>query len=256
VIPLGRLRLLLESRTIFTSLERDLPIPFPPRLRYLLRWWTRKGRLDTVAPWVPPPPVMTLTTDASDTGWGYQSSIGHQGSGRWTLSASRIHINVRELRTVHLALQREHSIKQTSVLVLSDNSAVIHCLNRQGSSRSPALLRESESIFTLAKNRDIHTLAFHLAGKSNQWADSLSRQTSLSVDWTLQEHQFALLTTRFGRPRVDLFASPTNRQLPVLTLLISETPGCTLCSHGLSARETQFSKLTSTDIETDSCNKK
>ena len=87
VVPLGRLRLrrlILEGRRVFNSVDRDRLVRFPQRLRNLLRWWLRASRLDSVTPWISPPPSVTVVTDASDIGRGFQTSEGHQESGLWT----------------------------------------------------------------------------------------------------------------------------------------------------------------------------
>ena len=86
IVPLGRLRarrLLHEGFVAFKDLPRDSPVPFPRCLKIFLRWWSTPNRLDHSASWTSPTPFLTLTTDASDKGWGYQSSQGHQGQGTW-----------------------------------------------------------------------------------------------------------------------------------------------------------------------------
>ena len=153
--------------------------------------------------------------DASDEGWGYQSSQGHQGSGLWSPVWRARHINVRELRVLHLALLREPSFRDGCLHVFSDNTAAVHCVNAQGSSRSPSLLLASEPIFRLGEERKLHFRAFHLAGVDNTWADALSRRATGSVEWGLCPSVFEGLVARFGLPEVDLFASRTNHLLPL-----------------------------------------
>ena len=103
VVPLGRLRLrrlvMMGNRT-FSDSNWDLLVPFPRRLRVLLQWWLSEDRLASKDAWTAPRTSMSLFTDASDMGWGYQSSAGHQGSGLWSVAEKRLHINVRELLVV------------------------------------------------------------------------------------------------------------------------------------------------------------
>ena len=227
VVPFGRIRvrrLVLEGRRPFSSPDRDLLVPFPQVLRSRLRWWVSRRRLFASSPWIPSPPVLTLTTDASDWGWGYQSSLGHQGSGAWSPFMARQHINVRELRAIYIALRLEPSLVSTSILVLSDNLVTVHCVNRMGSSRSSSLLSASEVLFTLARSRSVILSASHIAGEENLWADALSRRESSSVEWTLDRGVFSHLTGLFGRPQVDLFASEFNHRLDHFLTRASVTP--------------------------------
>lgn len=136
------------------------------------------GRLDTVTHWVPPPPDMTLPMSLSQGG-----NISGPWATKVQIAEHHLHVEyiyVQKLWTVRFTLQREHSIRLILILALPHNLVEIHCLNWEGSSRSPALLRELESVFKLAKDRSVHITASRLAGESN-WADFLSIQTSSSI---------------------------------------------------------------------------
>ena len=140
------------------------------------------GRLDSIAPWVHPLPSVSLVTDASDWGWGFQTSLGHQGFGHWEGDWQLLDINVCELQSVYIALSRLPSLTGQSIQVLSDNAAAVHCINRQGSSRSRAVLKVSEALLGLAAVRRTHLLASHLEGSENSWEDALSRNDLAAVD--------------------------------------------------------------------------
>ncbi|MPC59089.1 hypothetical protein E2C01_053104 [Portunus trituberculatus] len=90
-----------------------------------------------------------------------------------------------------------------------DNASAVHCLNRQGSSKSEALLSLSERIFQEASVRSFHLSALYVPGEENLWADALSRFQHTSVEWQLCPKVFRSLGNRWGTPQVDLFASPT-----------------------------------------------
>ena len=218
VIPLGRLRtrrLHLLGDPPFLGMDWDVQIPFPLQLKSLLRWWVSDGRLDSCDAWVAPLASMSLTTDASDSGWGYQSSVGHQGSGVWSACEKDLHINVRELMTVTLALSREPSLARTSVHVLSDSVATVFCINKQGTVRSADLLRASGDLLEEAHRRGLVLEASHIAGTSNSWADALSRDSTTSLEWSLSSDCFEGLCRWVGTPQVDLFAAPSNHRLPL-----------------------------------------
>ena len=225
VVPYGRLRLrrlLVEGRNVFNSHDRDRTIPFPPSLQRRLKWWT-SAKLSSSSKWTPAPPDMTITTDASDWGWGFQSSLGHQGAGPWSQNEKLSHINIRELKVVLLALQQEENIENRSIKILSDNSATVYCINRQGSSRSRALLRICEELFKLARTKNVQLSASYLPGNQNTWTDSLSRKATSTIDWSLKQEEFDLLTRRYGQPQIDLFASNNNAKCRKFLSLVTKT---------------------------------
>lgn len=117
-----------KEHKVFPSAGHDTLIQFPPRLRLLCSWWLCQCRPD-YSPWTSPPHSLTITADASDLGWDYQSFLGHQGSGRWGSRTRRWNINIKEFSS--------NSVETTSILfrsvrILSDNTTVVHCINRQG----------------------------------------------------------------------------------------------------------------------------
>lgn len=84
VLPLGRLWqhwLVVEGNLIFSQKARDKVVHFILILWRRLRWWIGRGWLRVKAQWHLPTPLLKITIDALDSGWRYQSSRGHQGSG-------------------------------------------------------------------------------------------------------------------------------------------------------------------------------
>ena len=94
-----------------------------------------------------------------------------------------------------------------------DNTAAVHCIVRQGTSRSTALLEVSESIFDLANDAGLFLSAASIPGTENQWADALSRFKGSSVEWILNRELFQRLCSQWGTPQIDLFASHESAQL-------------------------------------------
>ena len=227
VVPLGRLRtrrLIRMGLQHFEHVDRDAVISPPGQASHRLKWWLLEDRLDSRAPWVPPKPSLSLTTDASNSGWGYQSSQGHQGAGLWDETEARFHINVKELRTVYIALLREQDLRQCVVRVLLDNVTSVHCINKQGTVRSSSLLRTSELLLEEAHRRGVLLQASYLAGSGNTWADALSRGSTSSIGWSLTPSCFAALEEWAGSPTIDLFASPMDHQLPLFLCRTQRTP--------------------------------
>lgn len=171
----------------------------------------------SVSPWVPKIPSLTLTTDASDWGWGYQSSEGHQRSGVWKKSVRIRHISVRELYVVIKALCME-----TSPRYVNSNSLgqCCHCLLYKQTrlfllEDTPRSIRDLcfwlwGSIFFTQYEVDA---ASHLEGRKNQWADALWRQTTPSVEWALDREVFLKLAQMYDHPQIDLFASWSNHRI-------------------------------------------
>ena len=218
VVPLGRLwcrRLWWEgNRTLPRSHPHQLrPLPF--HLRTLLHQWVKPGLLNASVPWRASPPRLTVCTDASDIGWGYQADNGIQGRGRWSRSDRRKHINVRELMVPLLFLCQQPDLHDCHIRFHLDNVAAVHCIHKQGSSRSLPLLRASENLMSLAASRHLTLSALHLPGRHNVWADALSRSEDSSVEWSLHPDTFSDLVDLFGQPDIDLFASVENHHLPL-----------------------------------------
>ena len=91
-----------------------------------LNWW-RQCKLEDVIPRsiVPSLPQLTLTTDASLTGWGGFLSSGETISGTWKNPDD--HINVLELEAVHLCiLHFLPKVEGKSLEILSDNNTCVH----------------------------------------------------------------------------------------------------------------------------------
>lgn len=101
----------------------------------------------------------------------------------------------------------------TAVCFAMVNTAAVHCLTRQGTSRLEALLRISEKIFTLADTAGWSLSATYIRGVQNKRADALSRFRGSSMEWTLKRNRFQGLCQQWGTSQVDLFASKESTQL-------------------------------------------
>ena len=75
-------------------------------------------------------------------GWGAHMDM-NLISGKWTEEQSRFHINQLELIAVRLALhQWEKTLKNSVVLVVTDNSTVVAHINKQGGAVSRTMCLE------------------------------------------------------------------------------------------------------------------
>lgn len=205
VIP-ARMYLRDVYRCLGGSARREQLISLSPAALDNLRWWK-----DHLADWngktlLPLPIDRTLTTDASEFGWGghLDNILLARGSFDRTLRQSSS--NKRELTAVLYSLRSFASnLQERSVLLLSDNSTVVAHVNNFGG-RAASLDQISKQIHLFCAEKKISIRAKHIRGLDNVLADKLSRQRDPD-DWTLKDHVFRRLERNWGPHTVDRFAS-------------------------------------------------
>ena len=198
------------------------PVPITEVIRPQLLWWSREQNLSVGVRFPRPAPDVTLTTDASLTGWG--AYIGEAtASGHWQAPWNTFHINRLELEAVSRALIHfSNLVVGQRVLIRTDNTTVVAYINKQGGTHSFPLWRQSWLLFQWAIREGVSLQATHLPGILNVRADILSRQGQVQTtfEWQLNPLVFQQILTRCQvYPEVDLFASPTNSQLPLFCSL-------------------------------------
>ncbi|XP_077061833.1 uncharacterized protein LOC143714498 [Siphateles boraxobius] len=150
---------------------------------------------------------ITLTTDASLTGWGAVMS-GRPAQGLWQDHHLSWHINCLEMLAVFQALKHFLTdLRGHHVLVQSDNTSVVSYINHQGGLRSRRLYKLARQILLWSQGKLLSLRAMYLPGYLNVVADSLSRQGPRPGEWRLHPEVVELLWLSFGRAEVDLFAS-------------------------------------------------
>ena len=143
-------------------------------------------------------------------GWGAVNG-SLSASGRWSQSESKHHINYLELLASFHALQCFVSNSRSiHVRLALDNSAAVAYINNMGGVRSPLLDSLSRSIWEWCKLRDIFISAQHIPGKANNQADTLSREISSNLEWSLNDEVFHEVISQTFIPEIDLFASRLN----------------------------------------------
>ena len=185
-----------------------------------LRWWMDPANLSRGKPFQDPPPELVVTTDASTEGWGGHSLLEGEHklfSGLWSQKERRLcHINLLELRAIKLTLLRLAPYLTGRVVKLEcDNTTAVNYVNKQGGTRSATLCREAVELHHWLFDRDISVVAVHRPGVNNELADFLSRNRPDPTEWSLHPAIANRLFTRWGRPQLDLFASPLNNKLPL-----------------------------------------
>ncbi|XP_058037816.1 uncharacterized protein LOC131197588 [Ahaetulla prasina] len=135
--------------------------------------------------------------------------------GLWSAQERKLNINLLELRAIHKALLHFHDlVKGQDILVLTDNTTAKAHINRWGGTHSRTLMTETLTLGHWAEFNLLSLRASHISGTANVRADALSRQQIDQAEWKLDPALFQKISLRFGLPKVDLFATPSNHQLP------------------------------------------
>ena len=180
-----------------------------------IEWW-RCNIQDAKGPIYRGNPSVTISTDASLSGWGACRGITRTG---FFFSETEIlddtHINHLEAKAVRFGLASLcDDLFNTHILVLSDNTATVGALNNMGSSKSYLLNREIKLAWDWVLERDNWISASHIPGKLNVEADEESRRSETRTEWKLSKHYFDTVIAHFCfDPVVDLFATRINSQL-------------------------------------------
>lgn len=159
-------------------------------------------------------PDITMSTDASSSGWG--CSLGQiKTGGNWTQDEAQNHINYLELFAVFLALKTfADPLTGKHVKVMIDNVTALSDINHMGTSKSNIRNALTKSIWLWCCERNIWLTAVHIPGVDNVVADQQSRITNTSTEWSLNQQIFHDAISRLGfTPDIDLFASRINYQI-------------------------------------------
>ena len=156
-------------------------------------------------------PSVTLTTDASQEGWGAVKDNTVAG-GDWSVEEKQNHINVLELLAVLLGLKSLCvDVKNTTIKIRTDNSTTMACINRMGSAKE-GCNNITRLIWLWCLERDNKLIAVHVPGKLNVDADRESRRKRYP-EWVLNTEVFDDLNLVRGPFSVDLFASRNAHKL-------------------------------------------
>jgi len=212
-VPLGMLHLRHLQRQLrsFSGRSAKKKLAIPPPARQACRWWIR--HLSDASPLFLPPASIFVATDASDIGFGAVIQ-GRFLSRRWTARQRRWSINRRELHVLLTTLQLNgREWENRTVLFQTDNTSVVACVNRQGTTKSATLLQLSMDILVLADKSKMSIVAHHLPGRFNLAPDALSRPDLPMPEWHLCATTARSFWHLLGPPSVDLFASHRAHQV-------------------------------------------
>ena len=207
-------------RDCWKSRDFSERVMVPSQLLSHLLWWTEAAHLSEGMPFQQPPHQVTVTTDASKEGWGGHVQTPDQSmlfSGIWSRKEIRTcHINLLELRAIWNTLRQvQQLVARCVVKVECDNTTAVSYLNKQGGTMSRTLCQEARSLHLWLMQVHVTAFAVHRPGVDNELADYLSRNRPDPNEWSLSQRVCQALFRRWGKPQIDLFASPANHKLPM-----------------------------------------
>ena len=179
-----------------------------------IEWWISNLHSTNGTSIVLPTAKIVIQTDASIKGWGAHC-LGQSVGGQWTSQESSQHINLLELKAVHLALLIFSKIRDMSAVHLQmDNMTALSYLVRMGGTHSKELTSIAKEIWDFLLKKQIKITAEYLPGVLNTQADIASRHFHDSSEWLLSPQVFQQICQVWGRPDMDLFASRLFHQVP------------------------------------------
>ena len=135
---------------------------------------------------MPNDPDLTLTTDASSSGWGQYRRAKKTG-GLWDLEEQAFHVTYLELTAVLLSLKLLcATIYDKHIPIQSDNTITVAYVNAMGGIKSANCNDLTQQIWQWCREREIWRSACHIPGSTNVYADTESRNTNSSTE--LSEH--------------------------------------------------------------------
>lgn len=121
-----------------------------------------------------------------------------------------MHINYLELLVIFYGLKCfGRDVSHCSILVRVDNKTAVAYVNKMGGTRSKSLNLLSKQIWKWCEKRNIYLHALYIPSKDNI-ADKESRCISTKSEYFLNWHIYSEITSKFGIPVIDLFATKIN----------------------------------------------
>ena len=176
-----------------------------------LRFW-REGLWSAGSSIDLPRPDLHLFSDASEFGWG--AHLGQEDAhGYFSGQQAQASSTERELRALLAALKAFAArIAGSDIRVSLDSMSATWAVLRWRSS-APGCVGLLKEIYALLQAMRIRLWMQWVPRESNARADELSKRVDRN-DYKLDPALFQLVTTRFGMPELDAFASAHNAQLP------------------------------------------
>ena len=201
---------LCKSRALSENLDFDQALIFSPQAKSDLHWIINNLAEFNGCFFGERPIDIYIECDASLPGWG-ASCGGQSANGQWSILEAHNHINYLELLAALYALQAfVPNLRDVHVRLKLDNSTAVAYVNKMGGIKSPSLNSLSRTLWEWCIKRNIIISAQHIPGKENLVADTLSREFSSNLEWSVDIDIFNQITNMTFVPDIDLFASRLN----------------------------------------------
>lgn len=165
----------------------------------------------------------SLKTDSSNIGWGAIRD-NDMANGKWTDEEKSDHINVLELKAVlNGLLSLCNDLHNKHIKLYIDNMTAVAYIRNMGGTHSIKCNEVARDIWEWAISRNNWLLPCYIPGILNVEADFASRVFDDTTEWMLHKKVFQDITSVFGIPDIDLFASNMNHQLE---RYVSWSPDC------------------------------
>jgi Reverse transcriptase (RNA-dependent DNA polymerase) len=206
VVPLGRLRskwFQIQLNQLSKDDEERL-FPIADHLIQELGWW--QDNLAEPSVIFPHVPTQFVVTDASDFGCSAVIN-GQTFATTWRPYQMAWHINEKELFAVtHFLKLSLLALSNSVVQIQSDNTTVIACLSKEGSTKSWTLNSRTRKFLILMHQHNITLIPVYIPSIYNCLADAQSRGQA-TPEWTLGVGAIQQVVGQFGPLQLDLFAS-------------------------------------------------
>ena len=127
-----------------------------------IEWWISNLHLTNGKSIVLPSAKIVIQPDASKKGWGAHC-LGQSVGGQWTSQESSQHINLLELKAVHLALLTFSKVRNmTAVHLQMDNMTALSYLVRMGGTNSKELTSIAKDIWDFLLKKQMKITAEYL----------------------------------------------------------------------------------------------
>ena len=146
-------------------------------------------------------------------GWGASCDLG-QTRGHWLVTETGMSINALELKAGLFGLQSLLPSTCRHVRMMMDNTTVVACVNKMGTSHSKHCNMITKQIWDFCIEKGVWLSAAHVLGRENVDADLESRKINYDTEWKLNTELLQQAFHILGvNPDLDLFASRINTQL-------------------------------------------
>lgn len=157
-----------------------------------------------------------IETDSSLSGYGgHDVTYNVECSGIWNEQEKLYHINYLELKAALLCLQHFCSnVTNEHIHLFMDNTVALKYISKMGG-RKQMLNALAKQFWEWCEHRNIWVSGFHIPGKLNTTADSLSRQKrkcNEDMEWAININIYDMICQKMGSSEIDLFASAKNHK--------------------------------------------